>query len=300
MFAVLFDPILPVFAILALGFAMGRGGVTSIADARAINRFALTIPLPLLVFGLLADAPIRGFDFVPVAVYAASQAVVFAAGFLAARRLFGREPGEALLLAFSGIFTNNAFFGVPISLLLYGEERMLPITTIVTLDSAVTFAGTIIALQIVGQGRPDLAAVGRNLVRSPLLISIALGMAVSLSGLGLPGPVRTFVDFNGAAAAPVALFAMGVVLSETRFGADPAVVSFAVVKLAVFPALVALGLAATVAPGAERDMFVLAAAGPAGSMAFNLALMHGIRTDALAQVVVWTSLLSLIGLALLA
>ncbi|MEO1277003.1 MAG: hypothetical protein AAFV96_17060, partial [Pseudomonadota bacterium] len=40
---VLADPILPVFAIMALGYAMGLLGVTSQEDARRINRFAMRI-----------------------------------------------------------------------------------------------------------------------------------------------------------------------------------------------------------------------------------------------------------------
>ena len=35
-------------------------------------------------------------------------------------------------------------------------------------------------------------------------------------------------------------------------------------------------------------------------MAFSLALLHGVRTDAIAPVIVWTSTLSLISLAWLA
>ena len=47
-------------------------------------------------------------------------------------------------------------------------------------------------------------------------------------------------------------------------------------------------------------LLVLAAAGPSGAMAFALALLHGVRTDQIAPVVIWTSVLSLMSLAWLA
>ncbi|GMG80885.1 hypothetical protein LNKW23_00970 [Paralimibaculum aggregatum] len=298
--AVLVDPILPVFAILAFGFAMGRSGRISVEEARLINRFAMSVLLPIMIFGLIATAPVRSFSVVPLAVYAGAEALVFAAGFWLARVWLARPAPEALLLAFGGIFANNAFYVLPIARLLHGDAGALPVTAIVTLDATVTFAAAIVALQVLSLGQVSLGMVAARLAGTPLLQAILAGFAVALAGVALPGPVKTFLDFNGAAAAPVALFALGVVLSQTPFRADRTVAVFAGVKLVAFPAAVAVGLAlfAGAAPG--QELTLLGAAGPAGAMAFSLALLYGVRTDAIAQVIVWTSLLTLPTLALLA
>lgn len=302
--AVLADPILPVFAIMALGYAMGLLGVTSQEDARRINRFAMMIFLPVLIFGLLAEAPVERFALIPVLAYALVQVVIFAAGYWASRRLLGRDRAESFLLAFCGIFANNAFFTLPIAVFLYGAEDVLPITEIIMLDSTVTFAGSIVALQLIADGRASVPAVARAILRSPVVVAIVLGLAFALSGLSMPGPAATFIAFNGSAAAPMALFSLGIVLSATCFSADPAVLAFSAVKLVVFPGAVALALlaaGAVLGPMAEADpRFVLAAAGPSGTMAFSLALLYGVRTETIAQIVIWTSVLSLVSLALLA
>ena len=44
-------------------------------------------------------------------------------------------------------------------------------------------------------------------------------------------------------------------------------------------------------------MLVLSAAGPSGAMAFALAVLHGVRTDQIAPVIIWTSAISIISLA---
>lgn len=297
---VLQDPILPVFAIMALGFVMGRGGFVSTDDARLINRVVMTVFLPLMVFGLIAKAPIHDFALVPVLIYAGAQALVFTLGFLLARKGFQSGPRESVLIAFGAVFANNVLYVLPLSVLLYGPENVLPITTIVTWDATVTFGAAMIAMQLMEAGRVSPGAILRSFARTPMLIAIVLGTLAALAGLALPGPVQTFTQFNGAAAAPVALFALGVILSATSFRPDGAVISFTLIKLIIFPAAVALGLYAVAPPDPSNDLFLLASAGPAGAMSLSLALLHGVRTDTIAQVIVYTNVLTLGTLALLA
>ena len=106
--SVLIDPILAVFAILAFGFALGRWKVTDLAAATVLNRFAMTVLLPIYVFDVIARAPIGMFNFAPLAIYATVEALVFAFGYGLARHAFGRDKDEAILLGLTGIFVNNA------------------------------------------------------------------------------------------------------------------------------------------------------------------------------------------------
>ncbi|MFT5363491.1 MAG: malonate transporter [Dinoroseobacter sp.] len=297
---VLSDPILPVFAILAFGFVLGRAGKISVADARVINRFAMTVLLPIFIFDLIANAPVYRFSPLPVLAYGVAELVLFVAGYILATRIFKRDPVEAVLLAWAGVFANNALYVLPLSVLLYGEAGAVPVASIVTLDSIVPFAGVMIALQALQSGRIAPLALLRGMAQTPMQWGIFGGLAFSLLAVPIPSPVQTFLDFNGVAAAPVALFGIGVVMSQTQFQMDRVVASFAVIKLIAFPLAVWAGLSVLAPQDAEMRQFLLASAGPAGVMTFTLAILHGVRTDALAQIIVWTSVLSLLTLALLA
>ena len=301
---VLFNPILPVFAIMAGGFIAGRARWISLGDARVINRFAMTVLLPIFVFNLIATAPMAQFPLGEVALYAAVEVVIFSSAFLIARYAFRRDPAESVLLAFCCIFVNNALYVLPISILLYGPDGVLPVTSVVTVDSIVTFAGAMIALQWIGMGKAQPRAVFMSLIRTPLIIAIMAGVVIGLAQIPLPSPLKTFVHFNGAGAAPVALFALGVVLSQTKFAWDRVVICFTLIKLFAFPLLLwAVFMSAGKFDGdgwAQNSQFLMASAGPAGAMGFSLALLHNIRSDAIAQIVVWTSLLTLVSLAVLA
>ena len=297
---VLADPILPVASICALGYFMGRTGKTSADEARTINRLAMTLFLPAMLLNLLGNAPIHEFDVASVLLYVGVQSVVFSAGFFLARRVFHRGPAESVLLAFCGIFANNAFYVLPISVLLYGEGHVLPVTTIITLDATVTFSGAMIALQLIKLGRVDPIAIATTFLRTPVLPAIALGIVLSLARIDIPQPVQTFLDFNGTAAAPAALFALGVIMSQTAFRLDGAILTFTLVKLLLFPAIIYLCLNAFGLMEGDGQLFLLSSAGPAGTMAFSMALLHGVRTDALVMVMVTTSVLTLFTLAALA
>ena len=58
-----------------------------------------------------------------------------------------------------------------------------------------------------------------NVARNPLPVSIALGIAGLGAGLPLPTPVEKWLDLLGAAAAPCALFAIGLFLSDKSVAA---------------------------------------------------------------------------------
>ena len=63
MLSVLLNDILPVFAMLALGFAMGRTGKASTGEATAINRIAFIVLQPALIYPLIAGIDFSNFDW---------------------------------------------------------------------------------------------------------------------------------------------------------------------------------------------------------------------------------------------
>jgi len=166
------------------------------------------------------------------------------------------------------IFVNSLLYIWPISFLIYGEAAALPITAIVAWDASVAFGFFIISLEMM-TGKSSNPA--RAIIRNPVLIAIILGTIASLTQFETPTPALTFMEFTGAAAAPLTLFALGVILSKNPIKPTACVATFAGIKLLIFPATLTLMLT-----------------------------FFGVRTDAIAQVIIWTSVLSLFSLAYLA
>ena len=300
MLHILTHDILPVFAMLALGFVMGRTGKVARSEAQALNRVAFLILQPGLIFPLIAGVDLAAFRLDALMLYALCQMATFLGAFALARIVFGRDIVEAWLLAMTTVFVNSLLYIWPITVLIYGPEATLPITAVVAWDASVTFAFFIVSTDLLSNRGSGGRAALRRVVANPVLIAIAAGAVLNLAAITVPEPVLTAMRFAGAGAAPLTLFALGVILSGHAMTPTPTVAAFSAVKLLVFPALVWLALGTAPLPVNWSALLLLNAAGPSGAMAFALALLYGQRTDAIAPVIIWTSVLSLLSLSLLA
>jgi hypothetical protein len=120
-----------------------------------------------------------------------------------------------------------------------------------------------------------------NVARNPLPLSIALGMIYSASGLAMPVPVGKWIDLLGAAAAPCALFAIGLFLSDksVKSGLVEAGV-MTVIKLLLQPLLAFLILPFLVdLNSVAGKVAMLMAALPTAANAFVLAKQFDISVE---------------------
>ncbi len=317
---VLFNLILPVFAILVLGFVLGRQKKATVEQARTINWAATTIFLPILAFDLMASAPIESFSFAPLAVYLAVQSLVAGFAFWLALRL-ELDKAEAVLAAIGTVFVNNAFFVLPISQFFYGSEHIQPVIAIITLDTIVLFILALMSLEYFqydqASSKPSSSEasssepsyfskssvfyqVCKTVAKLPLVQAIALGLVINLLGFTLPHSLQTFVDFNGAAAAPLALLALGIMLSQTPIRPDKAVWLFTGFKILLFPVMLWLALQLFVSGHSDNDQFMLISAGPVTTAMFSFGMLYAVPTVRIAQILVLTTGLSLFSLALFA
>lgn len=300
MLEVLFHDILPVFWILALGFVLGRFGTLSRDEASTMNRVAFLVLQPALIFSLVGTVDWDALRVDAIGLYAACQVVLFAVTFALCRGPLGREPLEAWLLAMCTTFVNTLLYVGPISQLIYGETAALPITGIVAWDATVTFAFFIVSTDLMANRQATVTQSLRRVLSNPVLIAIALGLVINAAGVRVPEPITTGLNFAGAAAPPLTLMALGVILSGHALRPSPTIAVVAGLKLIAFPAMVWGALHVGTRPASWNTLLVLGAAGPSGAMAFALAMLHGVRTDQIAPVIIWTSVLSLASLAWLA
>ncbi|MEQ9812870.1 MAG: AEC family transporter, partial [Azospirillaceae bacterium] len=197
----LLNAVLPIFAVVAVGFAMARLRVVDGGIARAINRFVFLVAVPVLLFRLIGGSSIHAFDWSVLAGYLAAELAVYGAGFLVARLGFGYSRRESLLIGMTVAFSNHVFFVLPIARLVHGEAAAVVVAAIITVDAVLVYGLTVMAMDVLSgreAGRGPLATLGR-IARNPQILAIAAGLAFSLSGLPLTGGLDVFTGFVGAA-----------------------------------------------------------------------------------------------------
>ncbi len=297
----LLTAVLPVFAVPALGFAMGRAGAFDRASAEAVNRFVFLLAVPAVTFYLIIRANLTAFEWPALLTYLGVELTIYASVALAVRYLVGLGPRESMLLGMTACFSNTVFFVHPIASTLYGADAALPVVAVITVDSVLVFTGTVIAMDVASHHEGGIGKVLKMVARNPLVVSLILGAVVAAGEIPLHEGVVTFVHFLGGAAAPASLFALGVIMSAVplaRYGGTSLAV--ALIKVAAMPLVVLAVLGAVNRDSAWFDTLVLIAAGPCGAMPFVVALRYGVATDRIAAAIVVSTVISTITIAALA
>ena len=243
--------------------------------------------LPVLFFGTLARTPVAavldpalmlGFGIVVLAT--------FLLGMVTTRLV--RVRGGLASMSLQGIaasWGNVGYMGVPLCLAAFGEAGLPPamLSVIVTAVVAMVFGVMLIELEVAAGHGPlkTFLRAALNVARNPLPVSIALGIVVSALGLPMPTPVEKWLDLLGAAAAPCALFAIGLFLSDKSIRSGLAEAGCAtVIKLLLQPLAAWLVLPFFVdlasVPG---KVALLMAALPTAANAFVLAKQFDIAVE---------------------
>jgi malonate transporter len=301
-----FEILLPVFGLIAAGFACRRCGVLGPTAASELNRFVVWLALPALLFDIMAHATWHqlyqpGF----VATFGLACAAMFALT-LIVQLLRGRHLADASIDAVAASYSNVGYIGFPLCLIVFGAASLTPTTIATILVVCVLFGFGITLIEIGLQTERAPHKLGlkvlRSLAKNPLIFSPIAGVLAAATHTALPVGAETFLKLLGAAASPCALVSLGLFLAEKRPAENVARTSlaFSAVKLVALPALTWL-LAARVfmLSPALTGMAVILAALPTGTGPYMLAEYYGREAQITSRTILFSTIGSLITLTLL-
>ena len=269
---------LPFFGLIFLGFAFGK--LKSIPDEGLawMNFFIIYVALPALFYRIVAQTPLEQLAN-PRYVIATTLgtflafALAFAIGLLVLR---GRI-GPATIAGLAGGYGNIGYMGPGLALATLGPEAAAPVALIFCFDTLLLFSLIPVLMALADPHRAGLAASVRNVVRqialNPLVIATALGVASAAIEFQPPVALDRLMQFLQNAAAPCALFTLGVTVALRPLQSVPWEVPINVaVKLLVHP-VIALALMALFGPFADTwvSTAVLMAALPPALNVFVIA-----------------------------
>ena len=233
----------PFFGLIFLGFFSGRVAKLPEEGLAWFNFFIIYMALPALFFDLLSSTPLdqlEGWSFIVVTTLCA-YVVYMLAVIVAALR--GASLSEATMHGVAGSYSNIGYMGPGLTLSVLGSPAAVPTALIFCFDNALQFILTPILMAMSGasRDRPWRIAllVTRKIVLHPFIVASALGIAAAYAQFETPGPLQRIIDFLSGAAAPCALFAMGVTIALRPITRVPVEVPWLLfVKLAIHPLLI--------------------------------------------------------------
>ncbi|MDX3928308.1 MAG: AEC family transporter [Shinella sp.] len=238
--------VIPVFALILLGWLLVRSGYLRDAIGEALGEFVFRVAVPVLLFRTIAEAEFGGESPLRIwLAYFAGVAVTWTIGHLVATVAFGRDRRIGVLAGVSSAFANSVFIGLPLVSRIVGEEGVVALSILLSVHLPVMMiAGSLLmerAERREGAREPQsipllLAGIGKNLVRNPLVIGLVSGALFHIVEVPLGGPVKIVVDQLAAMAAPAALVSIGMAL--VKYGVTGNVrlsLAMTILKLIVLP-----------------------------------------------------------------
>jgi predicted permease len=272
---------LPYFGLIFIGFACGKAKGLPEQGLAWMNFFLLYVSLPALLFGITAKTPFSELNNPPFLIAttlgtASAFAVALLAGRLAGRLSFR----EATLAGLAGGYGNIGYMGPGLALAVLGAKAAAPTALIFCCDSIFLFSIVPLLIALAdGERRSLLHTLGlvvRQIALNPLIMSACAGALAAALHLHPPVAIDNTLLFLQNAAAPTALFALGVTVALRPFGRMPWEVPVVIaVKLLIHP-LVVFGLMLLLGPFAQpwAATAVLMASLPPALNVFVIARQH--------------------------
>jgi predicted permease len=289
----------PFFGLIALGFGAGRIVRHPVEGLTWLNVFIIYIALPALFFQLLAKTPVEKLaspGFVTATTIATF--VIFAAGFAFAMIRSRGDVPAATVQGLASAYGNIGYMGPGLALVALGPEAAVPVALIFCFDNTLHFVMAPLMMALGGDRRGTaLQIAGGVLVRiftHPFIIATIVGVTAAIFHVVLPDPVDRFLQLLASAAAPCALFVMGVTLALRPLKRVPPELSFIVpLKLVVHPLAVwlMLGLFGSFDPVWVQSAMLLASL-PTATNVFVIAQQYGVWVERASASVLVTTVLS--------
>ncbi|QRM55476.1 AEC family transporter [Sinorhizobium sp. BG8] len=291
--------VLPFFGMILLGYLAAKARPQPEEALGWLNAFIVYISLPALFFKLVSKTPIEQLTRIDF-ILANVSATYLVFGTIFAIGLFVRHAtvAEATVQGLSAAYGNIGYMGPGLALLAFGERAAVPVALVFCFENMLHFMVAPALMALSGGGRQSAATVAagilRRIVTHPFIVATAAGFVAAFSGFEPPVPLMRLIDYLAQAAAPCALFAMGVTLALRPVKRVPVEIAYIVpAKLLLLPAVMylMLGFAGNFDPLWVFTAMLLAAL-PTATNVFVIGQQYGVWQERASATILITTLLS--------
>jgi malonate transporter and related proteins len=240
----LLDLVLPFFGVIALGYFCGKRIKLPVAGLAWMQFFLIYVSLPTLFFRLIADKPLNELTNWPFVIGTTlSTYVVFALSFAVGLYFMRGNLPQAVMQGVAGAYSNIGYMGPPLILAALGPAASAPVVLIFVFDNLLLFSLIPFLMAMAGVEAKSLLQTAREVawkvVTHPFNIATMLGVLVAVTGLKLPSALDKMTLWLSGAAAPSALFLLGVTVAiRPMEKMPPEVPTLMFIKLIVHPLLI--------------------------------------------------------------
>ena len=289
----------PLFSLILLGYLSAKVARIPLEGLAWLNFFVIYIALPPLFFQLLSKTPLSEFANTTFLLFATGATFcVFVVAFSIARFSGRGDTRESTIQGLSGAYGNIGYLGPPLAIAAFGPEAGVPVALVFCLDNTMHFIVAPLMMSFGNDNRESwfkiITKILKNIFTHPFILATIVGLLAAYYQYQPPAPVNKLLASLSSAAAPCALFALGVSAALRPLKRVPTDLAYLIpIKLILHPVLVYL--AVSWVPGVP-DLWVycavLLASLPTATNVFVIAQQYQVWEQRASSMVVLSTVVS--------
>jgi predicted permease len=251
------NAVIPIFVVLAAGFAVGKLGLLDKLTVKKMNALVFKFSLPVMLFRDISGSSFNDIlDLRLVGFAVLSTFAIFFATWLLAASLMREKKSIGTFV--QGCFRSNyAIVGLPLIANILGDANTGKGALITTFILPLFNILAVIILSIYSEKKEGkspsskagmLRGIALDITRNPMIIGILIGLPFSYFQLKLPAFVNTSIGYVAGMTTPLSLLAIGAsinpaeVMGKVKWAAVATALKLVIIPLVLVPIAAGLGM----------------------------------------------------------
>ena len=283
----------PILLLMGIGFLSRKFGVLKMGDERVLSVYVYFFALPALFLIDMAETTftVDTLTFIlagiiPVLAVTAIYSLLY--------MIFKFSRNTFFLITLSTIFGSLAFFGIPFVTFAFPSQGTGQLATLAagTIGiAAIMVSITMLEFYRLGDSEKleGLKHVTKRLAKNPLIISIVVGILISVVGVEIPSPVSTFLHMMGGTTSAVAVFMLGAFLYGKKYENLSVAFGLSLLRIIFLPVVALVTLTLFQLSFTDRSVLVLMNAMPVAVSLSVLSERYDFHRDTVASLTLISS-----------
>lgn len=210
----MFEVIITLFALVVVGYAIGKLGYLGGDFDRRLSRLVINVTCPALILSsaMTGELPDRRFILPLLLISVITYILLTAVAFLLPRYLTKRRDEEGVI-GFALMFGNVGFMGYPVVASIFGHEAVFYAAVLNVVNTFAVF--TVGTMLITGRGEVGGERFQKKVLYSTPMLAAYLTMGiVALEIDDIPGAISQPLTMLGNITVPAALLIIGSSMSQ--------------------------------------------------------------------------------------
>ena len=211
--------LIPLTFIIAIGWFAGWRKIVDHKHSTHFATYVMSFSFPCTLFVKTATSNIDDLINIRfIGGFALGLMGMYALAFIVNRYIYRRPVAESCQCSFVSAFPDMAFMGIPIFMVLFGEDALISIVVGNIVTSLIMIPLTVSVLEIAkdSETRTSISSMIFKVFKKPLVLAPVFGTLVSALNIKVPGLAVESLKLLGGTTSGVSLFALGLIMSSDR------------------------------------------------------------------------------------